>query len=469
MKPLKLQTRVTLWSSLVVAIGLLLSGGLTALVVQRGELSELDDQIRGEAERFFTEYERKGATPERISRSPAEVRGWLPVSRPPRLVEIADSNDTVLYRSKRLLNDSLTHFAAGYHRAVTAKGMLRVGVFERHDLTIRIAADLAPVEDLTREVLLAFLAALPVLLIFAFVGGRWIAGKALEPIREIARSATKVTAQHLERRVPLPGSQDEVEDLAIVLNRTLERLESSFHQAVRFSADASHELRTPVTVLRSGLEALLPSPNLTDAEQIAVSGLLEQTQRISSIISSLLLLARADAGRLAVKSQSVNLRRIVELCLEDARIVAEAEHIQIETNLPARAMVRGDSTRLMQIISNLLDNAIKYNRTQGLVRVVLAAQDGSWNLDVSNTGPGILQEQRDHLFDRFFRGEHFAEIGGQGLGLSLARELARAHGGTLELVESDASVTRFRLTIAVAALADATLIRDGSEFQVADV
>lgn len=469
MRPLTLKTRLTWWSSFVVAIGLMLSGALTALVVYRGEVAELDDQLEAEAASFFDEFERKGSSIEYLTGHVSEVRAWLPVSHPPQVVEISDAQDAVIYRSKRLADTVLGGAPAGFRNITAGKIKLRVAVFTRDGLSLRIAADLAPVEDLTRELLMAFLAALPVLLIFAFVGGRWIAARALDPIRQITESAMQVTAQHLERRVPLPRTNDEVEKLAIVLNRTFERLESSFHQAVRFSADASHELRTPITVLRSGIESLLLSPSLTEAEQVTVSGLLDQTQRISSIISGLLLLARADAGRLAVKMEPVDFRRLVELCLDDARIVADSAEISLKAELPQTASVRGEATRLMQIVSNLLDNAIKYNMPNGSVHVILGERDNAWVLDVSNTGPGIAPEHRDHLFDRFFRGEHVAEVGGQGLGLSLAHELARAHGGTLELVAADTHETVFRLTLEKAVANENAFAGKSIEMQTAEV
>ena len=156
----------------------------------------------------------------------------------------------------------------------------------------------------------------------------------------------------------------------------------------------------------------------------------------------------ADAGRLQLELQPVDLTGIVNDCLDDARIIAEVAGISIEANLTAPAPVRGEPTRLRQIVSNLLSNAVKYNVPGGYVRLSITAHDGLWLLDIANTGPGIAPAHLPYLFDRFFRAEHHAQINGHGLGLAISRELARAHHGSLGLVRSDAEATVFRLALA---------------------
>jgi signal transduction histidine kinase len=159
-----------------------------------------------------------------------------------------------------------------------------------------------------------------------------------------------------------------------------------------------------------------------------------------------LLLARADAGRLTLDLEERDLAILTEACAEDARIVAEQRGVHVECTLPAAAPARVDSLRFSQIASNLLDNAVKYNRSGGEVRVTLAADGTAWRLSISNTGPDIAAEHRTRLFERFFRAEHTAEESGQGLGLGLARELARAHGGDVALVRSEDGWTEFAVT-----------------------
>ena len=335
----------------------------------------------------------------------------------------------------------------------------RVAVFQEDGLTLRIAGDLEAVNDLAEELATTFLITLPVVLAFVVLGGRWIAHKALAPIQEIATFAEQITAQGLGQRIPLPPARDEIHRLSAVLNATFDRLERSFNQATRFSADASHELKTPLTVLRTGIEAMLRSPALNLETQQNLTGLLEETKRLSAITESLLLLSRADAGKLQLDLQPGDLVELVDLCADDAAIFFEPEEIAMERQLPAAAPALIDRTRLSQIFMNLLDNARKYNCARGRVRIALAGENGHWEVRVANTGPRISEDDIPRLFTRFFRGEHSSEKAGQGLGLSLSRELARAHHGDLLLGESEPGWTTFVLILPKVAAVPAAVER----------
>jgi signal transduction histidine kinase len=291
------------------------------------------------------------------------------------------------------------------------------------------------------------LAALPVALVVAWYGGRRVALLAIKPIEQMTVATEHITAERLDQRVPVSPIADEIQRHARALNSTLDRLERSYHQALRFSADASHELKTPLTVLRASIEAVLDSPTLGDNDRSAVGGLLEQTRRLTNITAGLLLLARADAGRLKLDFTEHDLAPLTEACAEDARIVAEQQGVQLECALPASAPASVDAVRFSQIVSNLLDNAVKYNQRDGKVRVTLGKTEGAWRLSIANTGPGIRPEDRARLFERFFRAEHSSEESGQGLGLGLARELARAHGGDVSFVRSENGWTEFAVTL----------------------
>jgi signal transduction histidine kinase len=323
---------------------------------------------------------------------------------------------------------------------------LRLLVTARDNVTLAVAVPRAEAEGIARDLLMALLIGLPFALAFAWFGGRWIAARAVHPVLGITAVAERLTAEQLDQRVPVPAVPDEIQRLAVVLNSTFDRLERSYQQALRFSADASHELKTPLTALRASIEALLESPALTDTDRAAISSLLEQTRRLSTITSSLLLLARADSGRLVLDSSAQDLAQLTQACVEDARIIAEDRGIRVDCDLPATAPGVVDRIRFAQIVSNLLDNAVKYNRPGGLVAVTLAERGAFWQLHVRNTGPMIAPESRARLFERFFRVEHTQEETGHGLGLSLARELARAHGGDVALARSDEEWTEFIAT-----------------------
>jgi len=447
MKHLPLGTRITLLSAVVTAFGILLCGVATTLLVYHEEVEELDIQLTAEGERFLDEWTHHGGPNFEWNKQPDEPREWAPAAEPPRWLEVVDTQEQILYRTSSVTSDVLHGTAPGFHSTSIGEEGMRVAVFKREGITLRLAADLDPVNELTQSLATSFLLSLPVVLGFIFLGGRLIARQALRPIQEITESAEKLTAQRLDQRVPVPPARDEIHRLAIVLNSTFDRLDQSFQQAIRFTADASHELKTPLTVLRTSTEVLLRSKDLSAADQDSVAGILEQTKRLASITCSLLLLSQADAGKLKLDLTPGDLNEIVGLCVDDARIIAENQRIEIETDLPSCAIVSIDPLRAAQIVMNLLDNAVKYNQPEGIVRVTLVKDQDVWRLRVSNTGPGIPADVAPQLFIRFFRGAHTAEIGGHGLGLSLARELALAHGGELSLIPSDLGWTTFELSI----------------------
>ena len=447
MSRLRLGTRIALWSAGVMAAGILTGGTVGTVCVHRQERIELDHDLAAAAKEFFRDWRHYGGKHFDWARNEKLVRNWLPTTAAPSVVEVVDAHRRVLYRSKSLDSDFLADLPPGVHSIDYRGRNWRVGVFEKDGLTLRIGGDLEGANELSRELTVTYLVTLPILLVCVVVGSRLIARKALQPLQEIADFAEHITAQGLGQRIPVPLARDEIRRLGTVLNDTFDRLEKSFHQANRFSADASHELKTPLTVLRTSVEALLRSPTLDLEVQQGLSSILEDTKRLSAITESLLLLSRADAGKLKLDLQPGDLAELVTLCAEDAGILFEEQGIELERKLPATAPALLDRTRLSQILMNLLDNALKYNCPNGRVRIALVTEESTWQVRVSNTGPGISKEYAGRIFTRFFRGEHSSEIPGQGLGLSLSRELARAHSGDLVLVESEPGWTTFVLIV----------------------
>ena len=446
MKQLPFRSRFTLWSTLVAAVSIVICGIGAAWFIHQRELSEVDAELRAESTHLFAELNRHGGIKFDWKQIEPEMREWLPLRNPPRFMELRTGSE-LRWRSANLPMPGFDTQPVGLHTVAQGTSKLRLIVVENGGVTFAIAEDLAEVHGTTTGLLLALLAGMPLALTFAWLGGRRLAKLAVQPVEEMTAAAERVTAERLDQRVPVPPVADEIQRHARVLNATLDRLELSYQQALRFSGDASHELKTPLTVLRASIEAVLDSPTLGDSEREAISGLLLQTRRLTNITTSLLLLARADAGRLTLDLAEHDLALLTEGCAEDARIVAESRNITVECALPKTALARVDAIRFSQIASNLLDNAVKYNRDGGEVRVSLVNGGDSLRLSVANTGSGIPLEHRARLFERFFRAEHTAEENGQGLGLSLARELARAHGGDIALARSEDGWTEFVVTI----------------------
>lgn len=309
-----------------------------------------------------------------------------------------------------------------------------------------VAADLKRIRDI-------FWMSLPFVLLLVGFGGWLVAGRALRPLRTIADTAEQVTARGLDQRIPQTTASPEAARVIEVLNRMMDRLESSFRQATRFSADASHELKTPLTVMQGEIETALQNAHVGSAEQQLLSSLLEQVQRLKHITRSLLLLAQADAGQLKLSLETVNLTGEIRDAIDDAQVLAEPMALLIKASLEPAVMVRADHSLLHTAVLNLITNAIKYNQKGGRISIKLEAYNDNARLSICNTGPGIATEERPRIFERFARSSTSTQssVEGVGLGLSLSREIARAHGGNLVLAESDASQTCFHLDLPLAA------------------
>ncbi|MGI8821274.1 MAG: sensor histidine kinase [Chthoniobacterales bacterium] len=225
----------------------------------------------------------------------------------------------------------------------------------------------------------------------------------------------------------------------------LESTSVELQRSARFSADASHQLKTPVTVLRAGLEELLAREDFPPQVYDELSALLHQTYRITNVVDDLLLLSRMDAGRLQIDFATVNLSALIEEWIDDLSALPDDLHVQVETNFPPGMLVQGEKRYITLIVQNLLENARKYNLPGGKVCVAVEEQGEFAVLTVENTGRPIPVDARAHIFERFHRGTVGENVPGHGLGLNLARELAHLHGGELRLVRSDEEWTEFEV------------------------
>ncbi len=225
----------------------------------------------------------------------------------------------------------------------------------------------------------------------------------------------------------------------------LETTSEELQRAARFSSDASHQLKTPVSVLRVGIEELLARNDLKPEVYHGLSALLHQTYRMTGMVNDLLLLSRMDAGRLQIQFEPVNLSQLIEEWIDDLSALPDDLHIELKTNFPPDLQVRGEKRYISVIMQNLLENARKYNRPGGQICVSARGESDFVILSVENTGKPIPSAARDHIFERFHRGTVGENVPGHGLGLNLARELARLHGGDLRLVRSDAEWTEFEV------------------------
>lgn len=336
-----------------------------------------------------------------------------------------------------------------FFTAKTARSAWRVGVLGNDYLTLVIGLNHEEMQGELNHLRDAFLFALPVALFLVGVGGWVVSGRALHPLKTIAETAERITARGLDQRIPESGDSPEASRVVQVLNRMMDRLEASFRQATRFSADASHELKTPLTVMQGELENALQAATPGSPEQLVFSNLLEETQRLKTITRSLLLLAQADAGQLKLALKPVDLSAELESMIEDARVLAADSRLNFDAQVPPQVCVEADRALLHTALFNLIVNAIKYNEPEGRIEIRLESVRDRIAFTIGNTGSGIPIADQPKIFDRFYRVDRgqAGRVDGIGLGLSLARETVRAHGGELTLKESRIDWTCFELRL----------------------
>ncbi|HEX5397677.1 MAG TPA: ATP-binding protein [Verrucomicrobiae bacterium] len=270
-------------------------------------------------------------------------------------------------------------------------------------------------------------------LALGLLGGWWLTRRALTPVAKLSDAIKKVHERNLRDPLPRSRNGDELDRLTEVFNAMLARLDESFNRIREFTLHASHELKTPLTVLSGETETALREESLSAAERERFVSQLDELRRLARIVDGLTLLAKADAGQITLQLETVRLDELVRDNFADAQILAEPQHIQVELASCADISVRGDRHRLRQLLLNLADNAVKYNHAQGTVTMSLRRDGNFAEFKVANTGTGIPREILPRVFDRFYRGDpaHGQAVDGCGLGLSIAQWIVSAHGGTI--------------------------------------
>lgn len=317
---------------------------------------------------------------------------------------------------------------------------------------IEVGAPYEQVEVVLYGLLLALALGLPLTVIAAVGGGYMLMKKALNPIDSITHAAEQITSRNLSQRLPVARTGDELERLSAALNRMIARLEESFQYIRRFTADASHELRTPLTVLRGELEAATQKPQITQSWPElgeTIGSALEETERLSRIVDSLLAISRLDAGEAQMEWATLDLAELTISTTEQMRLLAEDRNITLNCDAVRKVEIEGDRTRLKQVVVNLVDNAIKYTPDGGNVLVKVGVTDGRAVLEVADDGSGIPAEALPHLFERFYRVDkaRSRQMGGTGLGLAIIRSIVTAHGGQVTVESTEGKGSRFRVEL----------------------
>ncbi len=458
-RPTHLRTRLTVWYVSVLGALLVLAWAATSLLLFLQLRSQLDHFAVQELETveglFYFDAAGKLRIREDYHNHP-ESKDVLE-----RFVEVRDPNGAVLLRNDRLGARSLGgppfpgEGIGGYSpRTVKLSDGTRVRVVSRvhaldgNLLLIRLAHSEEPLFSRLKELMFASLLVLPLPLSAAGFAGYALAGRALAPVEAMTRQAREITPDKLDARLPV-GRDDELGQLAMVFNETLSRLERSFEQLRRFTSDASHELRTPLAMIRSVGEVGLQKDGTREEYRDIVGSMLEEVNRLTSLVDNLLTISRADSGHIQLRRAAIDVLSLAREAAGLFEVLAEEKSVRIGIEGDEHLRLEGDPIFLRQALVNLIHNAIKYSPAGETVTLHVQGAGGAILVEVQDKGPGIPAEDQDKIFDRFYRVDkaRWRESGGAGLGLSIAKWAIEAHGGTLTLLSGPDCGSTFRVTI----------------------
>ncbi len=303
----------------------------------------------------------------------------------------------------------------------------------RQNYLVEVGASEAAMNSVLHGIAITLGIGLPLVFGLATLGGYILIDHALRPVEKIVRAAREITLHHLDQRLPVVRSGDEIESLCHALNDMIGRLDEAFQYSSRFTADASHELRTPLTIMRGELEALLLDSGLPPKVNRTLDSFLEETERLVKIVEGLFALSRLDTGEAQMELVRVDLAALARTTADQMCLLAEEKEIVLSYETSEPVDIEGDRTRLKQLVVNLLDNAIKYTPRGGVITVSVSSRAGLGRLVISDTGPGIPDAALPRVFERFFRadGARSREVDGAGLGLSIVKSICAAHGGSV--------------------------------------
>ena len=381
------------------------------------------------------------------------------------LVRVFDANGTMIYQSP-----SLAHQLSAGPPAVEPGRITFRTVSGNQDEDVRLAATAIDIQDhryvveLVQPVTMGerslarfgrmLMLVIPLALVLATLGGYWLSGRALAPVTQITNDARRINATNLADRLAVPPAHDELRELSETLNAMLGRIDRSVSQLRQFTADASHELRAPLALIYTAAEFSLRRERPREELVEALEKILRESRHTTSLVDSLLLLARADSGEDSLQAPvSINLSSLCQDAADRAAELASAKGISVSTDLGSTSIVvDGDETALRRLLLILVDNAVKYTPAGGRVDVRLALEKAAALIRISDTGIGIAAADLPHVFDRFWRADKVRSraTGGTGLGLAIARWIVDRHGGTIVVSSELGRGSTFTVTLPLA-------------------
>lgn len=345
--------------------------------------------------------------------------------------------------------------------AINPRGQINLGEDRSHEVTFRIRTfNLTldgrplliqigrPIDRLEEEVggtIIGLAGGLAFSTLLLLAISYFMAGIILKPIGTISDLARDINEKSLDKRIPVGDGRDEFNELARTINRMFDRLQHSFARQKRFLSDASHDLKTPLTMLRLSIDEIL-SQNQEGLPDFLRESLIRQNVqvlRMERLVKNLLDLSSLEILE-SIKSERLNLTNLIETLLEDYRLLADTRSIRIKAQIPGDITINGDAEKMNRALSNILDNAVKYNCNGGEIHLDLKRIDKSIRLDVTNTGPGIPEHELDRVFEQFYRveGSRSSQYGGSGLGLAIVKRIIELHGGDVKMKSKPGTWTK---------------------------
>lgn len=459
-----IRSRLTLWYVNLLAVTFVALGGAAYGLLSYSLYTEIDNALKGVGnvfvERAGLEWQRP--LPPEVDEIFRRFFGFAPVKRYFQMLDPLGRRQPAqpampseqLAVSKEALESALR----GISSFETVRGLedypvrvATVPIFRAGRLTsiVQVGMSLQGVHQTLTRFVMVMAALLPAALLFAGLGGWLLVRRALKPVDEMTAAATRISAEKLDERVEETGAGDELDRLAKTLNQMLTRLDAAFNQVRQFSANASHELQTPLTILRGELEVALRSTRTSEEYLATLKSALEEIDRISRLIEGLLLLSRADAGVLRMDRRPVDMADLLEEVYWRLKVLADGRSVQMYLEELAPVSIAGDRERLRQLLVNILENAIKYTPGGGRVAVALRSEGDAVSIEVADTGIGIKAEDRERIFQPFYRTREAIVETGVGLGLTIAKSIADLHGGSIEVLSNSGHGSTFRITLPI--------------------
>jgi len=455
MKALPISTRLTTWYFLFVAVALIGFAALALTVMRQSIYATVDEQLEDRSHALQVLIARSGG--EDLSDA---VREHNELQSSSQLLQVSDGAGKFLYRSPVMERLGVPAAQANQRQfANVAYGDLPLRILSStvsvggQRFIVQVAEPMDDYLEALERFRTAMFISIPVLLLLAAGGGYWMSTRALRPVDRITHAAQMINPQDLSRRVIVPQTGDELQRLAETLNQMLQRIESAVARITQFTADASHELRTPVALIRTRAEVTLAKPRNIDQYRDALKEVLAESERTTALIENLMTLARSDTGSETLNFNRTDIGDIAREVSTQAQTLSDAKQLHWSVAIPDAAIwVRGDANALRRLLLILVDNAVKYTPPAGSISLALQRNGSHAEIRVRNNGIGISADDLPHIFDRFYRADkaRSRELGGTGLGLSIGRWIANAHGGDIQVETSTPNGTTFVVRLPIA-------------------